>query len=388
MSRQLDTALVARHPDPFFGHSIFDEAVPTPFVYVDLDNLERNIAAMAAGAAAAGVGLRPHAKSHKTVEIARRQLEAGALGLTVAKLGEAGCFIEAGLLTSFLIAQPFVGAPKVRWALELGAQCELLASVDDLRLAERLGADARSAGGVLDVVVIVDATEYGRFGFPIGEARAAISSIAEIAGLRFRGIESYPGNLYGTFDPVAAEAISRMDAEGLSQLAADLAQDGLPCDVVSTGNTPGSLRLFASGVPSAITELRPGNYVYSDREQIELGSGTPEGTALSIVTSVVSAPVRGRGVVDAGLKTFSGATLEVAGDWGGIRNRPGATLDGLWEECGRVQVRPGDELVPGERLVVTPNHACEVSNLAEVLLVGRDDRIEEAWVPITRGKVW
>ena len=388
MSRQLDAALVARRPEAFFGCSIFDEAVPTPFVYVDLDRLEGNIAAMALGAARAGVGLRPHAKSHKTLEIARRQLESGAVGLTVAKLGEASGFIEAGLHTSFLIAQPFVGAAKVRWALELAAECELLASVDDLRLAEQLGADARSAGGVLEVVVIVDATEYGRFGFPLGEARPAISAIAELPGLHFRGIESYPGNVYGAHDPVEAEAITRMDAEGLSQLADDLAQDGLQCDVVSTGNTPASLRLFASGVPHGITELRPGNYVFSDREQITLGSGTPEGTSLSVVTSVVSAPVAGRGVVDAGLKTFSGATLDVGGGWGGIGNRAGATLDDLWEECGRVRVGPGEALVPGERLVITPNHACEVSNLAEVMFVGRENRIDEAWLPINRGKVW
>lgn len=388
MSRQAAATLTADNPSAFLGRSIFDQDVPTPFVYIDLDVLERNIAAMAMGAREAGVSVRPHAKAHKTLEIARRQLEAGAIGLTVAKLSEAAVFIGAGVQTSYLIAQPFVGASKVRWALELAERCELLASVDDIRLAEQLGADASAVGGVLDVILIVDATQYGRFGVPVESARPVAVAVAAIEGLRLRGIESYPGNLYEISDDGEAESVTRKDADGLSALAADLERDGLPCDVVSTGNTPAALRLFASGLPPGITELRPGNYVFRDREQIALGSGQADETALSVVTSVVSAPVAGRGVVDAGLKTLSGATLHSGDGYGGITNRAGVSLDGLWEECGRVRVGDGETLTPGERFLVTPNHACEVPNLAEMLLVGRNNRIDEAWRPVARGKVW
>jgi D-serine deaminase-like pyridoxal phosphate-dependent protein len=388
MSRQAAASLTAESPGAFLGRSIFDPDVPTPFVYIDLDVLERNIAVMAGGARQAGIGVRPHAKAHKTLEIARRQLEAGAIGLTVAKLSEAAVFIDAGVETSYLIAQPFVGASKVRWALELAERCELLLSVDDLRLAEQLGAQACAVGGALDVVLVVDATEYGRFGVPLDLARPVAGAVAAIPGLQLRGIESYPGNLYSIFDADDAERVTYQDADGLSGLAADLEHDGLPCDVVSTGNTPASQRLFASGLPPGITEVRPGNYVFRDREQMALGSAHAEETALSVVTSVVSAPVEGRGVVDAGLKTLSGAALDPDDGFGGITNRTGVSLDGLWEECGRVRVGAGEALVPGERLRVTPNHACEVPNLAEILFVGRENRIDEAWRPVARGKVW
>ena len=128
--------------------------------------------------------------------------------------------------------------------------------------------------------------------------------------------------------------------------------------------------------------------MFRDREQIMLRLGAGRRTALSVVTSVVSAPVAGRGVVDAGLKTLSGATLHFGDSFGGVTNRGGVLLDGLWEECGRVRVDDGETLTPGERLLVTPNHACEVPNLAEMLFAGRDSRIDEAWRPVARGKVW
>jgi D-serine deaminase-like pyridoxal phosphate-dependent protein len=386
MSRQL--AMTPEAASDFVGLSIFDEVVPTPFVYIDLDLLERNIAAMAAGAERAGVGLRPHAKAHKTVEIAKRQLAAGAIGLTTAKLSEADAFIRAGVDTSYLVVQPFVGAAKVRWALDLRERCDVIVGVDDLRLAERLGADAVAAGGVLDVVLLVDATSYQRFGVAMADAPRAAAAVAAVSGLRLRGIASYPGNLYGTINVAESDRVARADVEGMSQLRDTLEAAGLPCDVVSTGNTPAAKRLFSAPLPRGITEFRPGNYVFSDREQIMLGTGDRGGTALSVVASVVSAPVPGRGVIDAGLKTLSGATLDFGVDWGEVVNRKGASFDGLWEECGRVRVPGGDSLTPGERLRVTPNHACEVPNLAEVLFAGRDQQITEAWTPIARGKVW
>lgn len=131
--------MTARDAERWVGRSLFDDAVPTPFLFVDRTILERNIAHMQALANAFSVGLRPHTKTHKIAAIAKMQLQAGACGLTVAKLGEAQALIDAGIRTSFMVAQPFVGAEKVRWALRLAEQNELLVCLDSLELAASLG---------------------------------------------------------------------------------------------------------------------------------------------------------------------------------------------------------------------------------------------------------
>ena len=171
------------------------------------------------------------------------------------------------------------------------------------------------------------------------------------------------------------------DAEALAALAGRLEARGLECDVVSTGNTPAAARLCAAGVPAGISELRPGNYVFGDRMQVELGSVEPAATALHVVTTVVSTADNGtRCMVDAGLKTMSSTQLADVPGFGAIKNREGAALEALWEECGRVRV-DGERLEVGDRLVVLPNHACELPNLAEVVLHGRDGRIDGGWIP-------
>jgi D-serine deaminase-like pyridoxal phosphate-dependent protein len=367
------------------GYSIFDDAVPTPFAFVDLDVLERNIAAMAEAARQAGVGLRPHVKTHKTVEIAQRQLAAGAIGLTVAKLGEASAFVEAGVRTSFMIAQPFVGADKLRSYLRLLESCEVLVCLDDLELAAQFGAQAAAEGSAVHAVLIVDAIGYERFGVPPERALDAAGSLAALPGVRFRGVRSYPGRLYEPLGPHAARELAVRDAATLAEVAGALAQAGLACDVVSTGNTPAARRLFDAGIPDGITELRPGNYVFTDRMQVSLGSTEPDRTALRVVTSVVSAPAAGRAVVDAGFKTLSATRVDGDAQYGEVMNRSGVTVEALWEECGRVR---GSGLRTGDRLVVMPNHACEVPNLAEVVYFGRDGGIEGEWRPVARGKVW
>jgi len=130
----------------FVGRSIFDESVPTPFVFVDLAILQRNIVHMQALAQTARVKLRPHIKTHKIAAIAKMQLQAGACGLTVAKLGEAQAVLDANIQTSFMVAQPFVGTEKIRWALQMVENCELLVCLDSPELAEEMGEVAARDG--------------------------------------------------------------------------------------------------------------------------------------------------------------------------------------------------------------------------------------------------
>lgn len=363
--------------DTLVGRSIWDEDVPTPLVYVDRRALERNIQRMAEAARQSGVALRPHAKTHKIAEVAKLQLDAGAVGLTVAKLGEALALAEAGVETSFMVAQPYVGPKKVRRQLELSETCEVIACVDSVDLAGAMIG--------LDLVLIVD-TGYGRLGVAAGEAADRAEEIAALPGVRFRGIRSHTGHAYGVISEDARRKIAFEDARVLSELATSIRSRGLTCEIVSVGSTPGTTGLASATAFQGVTEWRPGNYAFFDRMQLSMGTATIEDCALRVVCSVVSAAQPGHAVIDAGKKTLT-ATLDPHSSGHGLAvGRPNLEIHTLSEECG--WVRHDGDLQVGDRLQVIPNHACELTNLVDVVAYGVDDTIQGLWRPVARGKVW
>jgi D-serine deaminase-like pyridoxal phosphate-dependent protein len=360
--------------------------VPTPFVYVDRAVLGRNIERMADAAQGSGVDLRPHAKTHKLAEVARLQLDAGAAGLTVAKLGEAQALVDAGVSTSFMVAQPYVGAEKVGWHLELAERCELIVCVDSVDIARATGAVAAGRGRALDLVLIVD-TGYGRLGVQPGEAARHAEAVAGLDGVRFRGIRSHTGAAYEADGTEERRRIAAEDASTMAGVAAEIRSRGIPCELVSVGSTPGLAGLEDAATFAGVTEWRPGNYVFFDRMQVSLGSASLEDCALTVVASVVSAPARGRAVIDAGVKALSATRDRRSEGHGLVLDRPDVRLVKLSEECGWIE--SGEvELRVGERLRLVPNHACELTNLAEVVFYGEGETIEGAWRPVARGKVW
>jgi len=381
--------------EKFVGRSVFDESVPTPFVFIDRTVLQRNIAHMQALAQTAGVSLRPHTKTHKIAAIAKMQLQAGACGLTVAKLGEAQAFIDAGVQASYMVAQPFVGAEKVRWALKMAETCEVLICLDSFELAEAVGEIATREGRTAEVVLIVD-TEYKRFGVDWRQAPKVAEQIARLKGVRFRGIRSHDGRTYRM--PTVEERMqaAREEAERMAETAERIRRQGIDCELVSIGSTPGAYFVLQNGWTDGVTELRPGNYVFHDRMQISLGVARPEDCALLVVASVVSTPREGEALIDAGLKTMTGTLdrfsegygLVVAiGRNGELQHPEQISVERLWEECGLVRCE-SKALRIGDRLVIVPNHACEITNLAEAVFYGSNDRIEGFWVAEARGKVW
>lgn len=372
--------------EQWIGKTIWDETVPTPFVFVDLEILRRNIDHMAALTKEAGVALRPHTKTHKIAAIARMQLQAGANGLTVAKLGEAKAFFDAGIATSYMVAQPFVGAEKVRWLLRLTEGNEVLVCADDVGLAESMGFVAHQGGKMIDLILMVD-TGYGRFGVDWRRAGEVAEQMARLSGIRFRGIRSHDGRTYTTDDVERQTKIAREEAERMVEVAESIRRRGVPCDIVSVGSTPGAHRLLKNGEVDGITEVRPGNYVFYDRMQVSLKVARPEDCALRVIASVTAVPEMGRALIDAGLKTLTGTTDRFSEGYGLLLNRPDALLERLWEECGLVRYR-GEPFRVGDRLVIIPNHSCEITNLADVVFYGANDRIGGLWVPEARGKVW
>jgi D-serine deaminase-like pyridoxal phosphate-dependent protein len=356
--------------------------LPTPAVLVDLDVLERNLRRMAERAKAAGVRLRPHAKTHKSVEIARMQVAAGAAGLSLAKTGEAEVFVAAGFDDLFL-AYPVVGADKGRRLLALADRARLAVGVDSEEGALTLALPFAAAGRRLDVLIKVD-VGYHRVGVAPDRALGLARWIADRPGLRLRGLFTHAGHGYAGETRDAVQAVATSEGETLARVAAELRAAGLAVEEVSVGSTPTAAR--AMTVPG-VTECRPGNYVFHDATQVSLGTCTVEDCALTVLATVVSVPGPGRAVVDAGSKTLSSDPLRPRpGGHGWVLGRT-SRLQRLSEEHGAMDVDAGESFRVGERVRILPNHACVVANLHDRLLGIRAGRVEAVLPVSARGRI-
>jgi D-serine deaminase-like pyridoxal phosphate-dependent protein len=358
------------------------DELSTPAVLVDLDVLERNVERMARTAREHGVHLRPHAKTHKAPAIARRQLAAGAVGLSLAKTGEAEVFAAAGF-TDLFVAYPVVGADKGRRLLALADRVRLAVGVDGVEGARTLGDVFRSAGRRLDVLLKID-VGFHRVGVAPEAAVATARSLADLPGLRLRGLFTHAGQGYLADTPEALAAVGRHEGRTMVEAAEAVRAAGVPIEEVSVGSTPTARPAMA--VPG-VTECRPGNYVFHDASQVGLGSCSIEDCALTVLATVVSAPAPDRAVLDAGSKTLSSDPLRPRpGGHGLILGRRGR-IERLSEEHGVVKVEPGEAFRVGERVQVLPNHACVVANLHDRLLGTRAGRVEEVVDVAARGRV-
>lgn len=333
----------------------------TPAVAIDLDCVERNIARMQAYSDDHGIRLRPHVKTHKLPELARRQLRAGAVGICCQKLGEAEVFVEAGCNDVF-VTYPIVGAQKLERLAELGGRARVLVAVDSAEALEQL-IDSDAAVGV---VVDCD-TGFGRTGVQSPAEAAELARRVAAAGLHLEGFMTYPA-------PPGCEA-------WLGE-ARELAGAG---DVISVGGTPGA---FSTHELSGVTELRPGTYVYGDRACIANGTVPLDDCALRVVATVVSRPTPTRAILDAGSKALTSDRARGADGHGLIVEYPDAIVEGLSEEHGHVDLSASAERPAiGDVVTVIPNHACVVSNLVDAVFVHRAGAIEGAWPVEARGKI-
>ena len=328
----------------------------TPSVYIDLDIMERNIRAMQERCRAWGVGLRPHTKTHKIPEIARLQLEAGAVGITVAKIGEA----EVLPGDDVLIAYPIM-ADKLPRLRALGSQRRVTVVVDSVEAARALP----GIGAMVEVDV-----GAGRCGVETPEQVVAIAR----ACAEFRGLFYWP---------------SWIDEEGFEKARLRIDQHldalqaaGFDVPIVSGGSTPG-----ASKTPliPATTEIRPGTYVFYDASSVANNLAKLEDCALRVLVTVVSTAVKGQCVVDGGTKTFSGDATVNVGTHGIFPDRPDWTMVKMNEEHG--YIRNGSPARIGEKVWVIPSHVCTTVNMHDELSYGRNGRVEGSFRVAARGRV-
>ena len=372
-------------------------SVPTPRVFIDAARVRRNIAAMQALAGRAGVRLRPHAKTHKSPTIARWQIEAGAVGICCAKLGEAEVFADAGI-EDIRLPYPINPANADR-VFALMDRIRLSIIVDDLEVARQWSAVMTSAGRTLPLLVKVDVGTH-RCGIdpePPGGA-ATVRAIAELPGLEFQGLLSHAGHGYSAHSPEGLERIAELEIAILRHLAGDLRRAGVATREISVGATPTARYIVEQ---AGATEMRPGTYVFNDRTQVGLGAATLDECAMGVVSTVVSRPSTTRVVFDAGSKTLTNDVVRgfepqtghglVLLDLAGTKPDPSIVLERLSEEHATASVPATCTLRPGDRVRILPNHACVVTNLMdELLVVGGAEGTEVIdRLPVAaRGRVW
>jgi D-serine deaminase-like pyridoxal phosphate-dependent protein len=368
--------------------------LPTPQVLIDRHRLFANMDRAQRLATDAGKRLRPHAKTHKSLIVAKWQIERGAVGVCCAKVGEAEVFVDAGIGDVRLPypVNPF-NAPRVIALLD---RASISIIVDHLEVARGWSDAMRRAGRTLDVLVKVD-VGFHRCGIdPAHDALGFIRAIDSLPGLRLRGLLSHAGHGYHAASEDELCAVAREEAGILNELRDSANRAGIALDEVSVGATP-TLRFSAR--ERGITELRPGNYVYFDRTQVALGAASLEDCALTVVATVVSAPAPNRIILDCGSKTLtndqargisnaSGYGAVLRGDGNALREVDETlTIERLSEEHATVHVAGRTHLTPGDRVRVVPNHACTVSNLVDVVrLVDGDEVIDN--IPVSaRGRI-
>jgi D-serine deaminase-like pyridoxal phosphate-dependent protein len=338
--------------------------LPTPCVTVDADVLERNLRTMAGNATARGLALRPHAKTHKCVEIARRQVELGAAGLTVATVSEAEVFAGAGCDDLF-IAYPIWPSPRVAARLRtLAGRVGLRVGVDSVESAEAL---ARAVPG-LEVLVEVDSGHHRSGVAP--EAAAALAAAADRAGLLVRGVFTFPGHAYG---PGRQQRAAEDEAKALAAAGVDGVRSG--------GSTP-TAAFTGAGV---LTEMRPGVYVFGDAQQVELGSCGWDEVALTVAATVVSRSGQ-KIILDAGSKVLGADHQTWTTGFGRLLEHPDARITALSEHHATVVFPDGVPLPRlGEVLRVVPNHVCATVNLADELVVLDAGQVVDRWPVAARG---
>src|SRR6266446_2048890 len=359
------------------------DEVDTPALVLDLDALERNLLRMADAVKGSGVRLRPHAKSHKCAEIARRQIAAGAVGVCCQKVSEAEALVDGGV-ADVLVTNEIVGRRKLARLAGLAREAKVAVLADDGGNVADLDAAAREEGVRLDVLIEIDVGAH-RCGIEPGEPALALARrVASCRGLRFAGLHAYHGSAQHVRDPGERRAAIAGAAEK-ARLTKKLIESAcVACETVTVAGTGTFILESASRV---FNEIQPGSYVFMDadynRSLWEEGWPRFE-QSLFVLATVMSARFPGHAVLDAGLKASS-----VDSGLPQVHERPGVEYVKASDEHGVLKIAAGARApVLGEKLLLVPGHCDPTVNLYDWLVCSRKGRVEALWPVTARGAVW
>ena len=365
------------------GDKIAD--IQTPALVIDLDAFERNVVRMKDHAETMGVRLRPHAKTHKSADIALYQIaNGGAVGICCQKVSEAEALVRGGV-TDVLVANEVADPRKVDRLARLARSAHVSVCVDDLAVVATLSEAAVFHGVTLDVLVEIDCGARRCGVLPGAPAVGLAKAVAAAPNLAFTGIQAYHGSAQHIYDPVERRvAIDK--AIGMARETADLLRDaGLDPEIITGAGTGTHDLEGASGV---YNEIQPGSYIFMDADYARVrsteGNGTVGGLehALFVLTSIMSKPASGRAICDAGLKAHS-----IDSGLPTVFERPDLKFVSASDEHGKIE-DPQDTLKLNDRLRLVPGHCDPTCNLYDWYVCVRNGRVEALWPVTARGKLY
>jgi D-serine deaminase-like pyridoxal phosphate-dependent protein len=357
--------------------------LPTPAILIDAPTVRRNVRRLADYAKEHNLKLRPHTKTHKSTLLARVQLDHGAAGLTVAKVGEAR--VMARVTDDLLLAYPAVDMGRCAAVADLARERTVRVAVDSVEAADALSASARRAESTIAILIDLDVGLHRTGVQSPREALELAQHVSSAKSLRLDGLFFYPGQIKG---PSSEQRQQLETVDALLQETIHLwRRHGLQAAIVSGGSTPTA---YQSHFVPHMTEFRPGTYVFQDMNGVRGGYATLEDCAARVIATVVSTAVPGQFVIDAGSKTLTSDRCSPAPDsgFGHVVEYPGAKIAKLTEEHGQVSADRGERMPKvGERVTVIPNHICPCINLHDQVW-WREEGETPRPIPVdARGKV-
>ena len=346
----------------------------TPAILLDLDALEKNISTWQALCSKNGKELWPMIKTHKSAALAKMQLEAGAAGFLCGTLDECEMVYRLGA-KHIMYAYPTANPVNIKRLLPFAKDAELIIRLDTVPAAEILNAEAKKAGVTVSYTVIID-MEFHRFGMPAEQAVDFVKTLSAFQNLKFRGISTHPGQVYGCTTRAALEEVAQLERDTMKKAADALAAAGFPCEIVSSGSTP----TFEIAVTDeTINICHPGNYTFFDNIQMALGTCGEEACSLRVLATVVSHPSEGFYLFDAGSKCL-GLDQGAHGNsaikgFGYVVGHPELTIVGLSEEVAKVKAEGTCDLKVGDRVEIIPNHSCSSANNTSWYTCVRGDEV-------------
>jgi D-serine deaminase-like pyridoxal phosphate-dependent protein len=360
------------------------DGLDTPSVLVDVDIMTANLDRLAGYCREHRLNLRPHVKTHKIPELAQLQIMKGAVGVTAAKLGEAEVMVDGGV-EDVLLAYPVYGEIKWKRLVALARRARISVALDSLAVAQGISRHAQEGGVRIPILVEFD-TGMRRCGLTIGrEAIGTLERIIELPALDYQGLLIYPGHFLVSWE--RRNQLLTLENQQLSHLLGLLDDAGIPYPVISASSTPTA---YMSHQFENINEVRPGTYIFNDRNTVGCQAAVLEDCAVSVLTTVVSTSIPGKAAIDGGSKTFSNDKF-LSGDgvgFGHVMGDPGTVVEYLSEEHGHLVLANATRRYRvGDRVRVIPNHVCPCINMHDRIYGIRKDEVVTEWRVSARGAV-
>lgn len=334
----------------------------TPAIVLNLKALKNNIKLYQALCTNYHKEMWPMMKTHKSMEILKMQVEAGATGVLCGTLDEAEACAEIRI-PKIMYAYPVASKESIDRVIALTKKSDFITRIDSYEGAKLLNDQAVKNGVEVSYTIIIDSGLH-RFGIAPEKVVEFANRLKEFKGLKFRGISSHPGHVYGATSNEEIERYVKEECEALNTTVTLLKEAGYELEYVTSGSTP----TFAGAITDKnINVYHPGNYVFLDTIQLSLGKAKEEDCALRVYATIISHPRENLYICDAGAKCLGldkGAhgNLSIVG-YGTVVGHPDAIVDSLSEEVGKIHIDGKTELKIGDKIEIIPNHSCSTANL-------------------------